>query len=177
SLQMMREGLLDPGHYYGTINCDGVNAKGEVRGVTTTSGLSFKIPGRVGDSPILGAGLWVDGEVGAAGSTGRGEANLFNLSSHLIVEEMRRGKHPKDAAMEALKRIKAYTVEKRLLTEKGLPNFYVTFYALDRSGRFAGVDLYGTLNGEPRQFAVHTEHGPQLLAVESLLGEGLSDTP
>ena len=177
SLQMMREGLLDPGHYYGTINCDGVNAKGEVCGVTTTSGLSFKIPGRVGDSPILGAGLWVDGEVGAAGSTGRGEANLFNLSSHLIVEEMRRGKHPKDAAMEALKRIKANTVEKRLLTDKGLPNFYVTFYALDRSGRFAGVDLYGTLNGKPRQFAVHTENGPQLLPVESLLGEGLSDTP
>jgi len=177
TFQMMREGLLDPGHYYGTINCDGVNAKGEVCGVTTTSGLSFKIPGRVGDSPILGAGLWVDGEVGAAGSTGRGEANLFNLSSHLIVEEMRRGKHPKDAAMEALKRIKANTVEKRLLTDKGLPNFYVTFYALDRSGRFAGVDLYGTLNGKPRQFAVHTENGPQLLPVESLLGEGLSDTP
>jgi len=79
--------------------------------------------------------------------------------------------------MEALKRIKANTVEKRLLTDKGLPNFYVTFYALDRSGRFAGVDLYGTLNGKPRQFAVHTENGPQLLPVESLLGEGLSDTP
>jgi N4-(beta-N-acetylglucosaminyl)-L-asparaginase len=177
SLQMMREGLLDPGHYYGTINCDGVNTKGEVCGVTTTSGLSFKIPGRVGDSPILGAGLWVDGDVGAAGSTGRGEANLFNLSSHLIVEEMRRGKHPKDAAMEALKRIKANTVEKRLLTDKGLPNFYVTFYVLDRKGRYAGVDLYGTLNGKPRQFAVCTENGPQLVPVESLLGEGLSDTP
>jgi N4-(beta-N-acetylglucosaminyl)-L-asparaginase len=175
SLQMMREGLLDPAHYWGTINCDGVNAKGEVCGVTTTSGLSFKIPGRVGDSPILGAGLWVDGEVGAAGSTGRGEANLFNLSSHLIVEEMRRGKHPKDAAMEALKRIKANTVEKRLLTDKGLPNFYVTFYVLDRSGRYAGVDLYGTLNGKPRQFAVCTENGPKLEPVESLLGEGLSD--
>src|SRR6266851_4456089 len=156
SLQMMREGLLDPGHYWGTINCDGVNGKGEVCGVTTTSGLSFKIPGRVGDSPILGAGLWVDGEVGAAGSTGRGEANLFNLSSHLIVEEMRRGKHPKDAAMEALKRIKANTVEKRLLTDKGLPNFYVTFYVLDRTGRYAGADLYGLLRGKPRQFAVCT---------------------
>src|SRR6187549_14446 len=176
SLQMMREGLLDPGHYYGTINCDGVNAKGEVCGVTTTSGLSFKIPGRVGDSPILGAGLWVDGEVGAAGSTGRGEANLFNLSSHLIVEEMRRGRHPKDAALEALRRIRANTVEKRLLNSKGNPNFNVTFYVLDRSGRFAGVDLYGTLNGKPRQYAVHTENGPQLLPVESLLGEGLSET-
>jgi N4-(beta-N-acetylglucosaminyl)-L-asparaginase len=175
SLEMMREGLLDPMHTFGTINCDGVNAKGEVCGVTTTSGLEFKIPGRVGDSPILGAGLWVDGDVGAAGSTGRGEANLFNLSSHLIVEEMRRGRHPKDAAMEALKRIKANTVEKRLLTDKGLPNFYLTFYAVDRSGRFAGVDLYNTFRGgKARQFAVCTENGPQILPVESLLGEGPS---
>src|SRR5438445_3139131 len=73
-MQMVREGLIDPDHVWGTINCDGLNAKGEIFGVTTTSGLSWKIPGRVGDSPILGAGLYVDGEVGAAGSTGRGEA-------------------------------------------------------------------------------------------------------
>ena len=81
--------------------------KGEVCGVTTTSGLAFKIPGRVGDSPILGAGLWVDDAVGAAGSTGRGEANLYNLSSFFIVEELRRGRAPKDAGMEALQRVKA----------------------------------------------------------------------
>ena len=92
SLDMMAEGLIDPKHFYGTINCNGVNAKGDICGVTTTSGLAWKIPGRVGDSPILGAGLYVDGSVGAAGSTGRGEANLFNLCSFLIVEEMRRGK-------------------------------------------------------------------------------------
>ena len=92
--------------------------KGEVCGVTTTSGLAWKIPGRLGDSPILGAGLYVDGDVGAAGSTGRGEANLYNLCSFLIVEEMRRGKHPKDAGMEALKRIKANTIEKRLLNSR-----------------------------------------------------------
>ena len=79
-LDMMREGWVDPNHFYGTINCNGVNAKGEVCGVTTTSGMAWKIPGRLGDSPILGAGLYVDGEVGAAGSTGRGEANLFNLT-------------------------------------------------------------------------------------------------
>ena len=97
----------------------------------------------MGDSPILGAGLWVDGEVGAAGSTGRGEANLFNLSSHLIVEEMRRGRHPKDAGMEALRRIRANTVEKRLLNSKGNPNFNVKFYVLNRRGEFAGVSLYG----------------------------------
>src|ERR1700730_15608948 len=89
-LQMVREGLIDPEHYWGTINCDGISATGEICGVTTTSGLAWKIPGRVGDSPIFGAGLYVDGDVGAAGSTGRGEANLYNLCSFLIVEEMRR---------------------------------------------------------------------------------------
>ncbi|HJU84198.1 MAG TPA: N(4)-(beta-N-acetylglucosaminyl)-L-asparaginase, partial [Holophagaceae bacterium] len=108
-LQMVREGLIDPEHYYGTINCNGLNARGEICGVTTTSGLAWKIPGRVGDSPILGAGLYVDGAVGAAGSTGRGEANLYNLSSFLIVDLMRRGMKPKDAGMEALRRVKANT--------------------------------------------------------------------
>jgi N4-(beta-N-acetylglucosaminyl)-L-asparaginase len=172
TLQLIEEGIVDPRRLWGTINCNGVNARGDVCGTTTTSGLTFKIPGRVGDSPILGAGLWVDGEVGAAGSTGRGEANLFNLSSHLIVEELRRGRHPKDAGMEAVKRIHANTVEKRLLGAQGRPDFYVTFYVLDRRGRYAGVDLYRTWRGKPRQYAVCTENGPQLLDVESLLGEG-----
>src|SRR5215467_5660683 len=113
ALEMVAEGKIDRHHLYGTINCDGINSRGEICGVTTTSGLSFKIPGRVGDSPILGAGLYVDGDVGAAGSTGRGEANLYGLSSFFIVEELRRGTHPKDAAMEALRRIKANTVERR----------------------------------------------------------------
>jgi N4-(beta-N-acetylglucosaminyl)-L-asparaginase len=170
SRDLIREGMIKSNH--GTINCNGVNARGEVCGVTTTSGLAFKIPGRVGDSPILGAGLWVDGEVGAAGSTGRGEANLFNLSSHLVVEEMRRGRHPKDAGMEALKRILASTVEKRLLTDGGKPDFYVSLYIVDRAGRYAGVDLYSTWRGKPRQFSVCTENGPQIVQSESLLGEG-----
>src|SRR6185503_18421168 len=82
--EMVAEGLLDPGHAWGTINCNGLTPKGEIAGVTTTSGLAWKIPGRVGDSAILGAGLYVDGEWGAAGSTGRGEANLYSQSSHLI---------------------------------------------------------------------------------------------
>lgn len=165
-LQMVREGLIDPNHYYGTINCDGINAKGEICGVTTTSGLAWKIPGRVGDSPILGAGLYVDGEVGAAGSTGRGEANLFNLCSFLIVEEMRRGRHPKDAGMEALKRIRKNTVEKRLLNSRGNPNFNVNFYVLNARGDYAGVALYG---GPGVTYAVCTENGPQLLQCEPLI--------
>ena len=117
-LSMVRDGLIDAEHYYGTINCNGVNAKGEVCGVTTTSGLAWKIPGRVGDSPILGAGLYVDNAVGAAGSTGRGEANLYNLSSYLIVEHMRAGKSPLDAGMDALRRIRENTVEARLLNAR-----------------------------------------------------------
>src|SRR2546421_7148952 len=126
--QIVAEGLIDARHIYGTINCDGINAKGEICGVTTTSGLAWKIPGRVGDSPILGAGLYVDGEIGAAGSTGRGEANLLSLASFLIVECMRQGMHPKDAGMTALKRIKSQTVAKRLLNSRGQPKLGVTVY-------------------------------------------------
>ena len=161
---MIREGLVDASHFYGTINCNGVNARGEIGGVTTTSGLAWKIPGRVGDSPILGAGLYVDGGVGAAGSTGRGEANLFNLSSYLIVEEMRRGQHPKDAGMEALRRIKGNTVEKRLLNSRGGPNFGIDFYIVNSKGEYAGVGMYG-----PGSYAVCTENGAQTIPIEPLL--------
>src|SRR2546426_11944674 len=162
-LQMVREGLIDPEHYWGTINCDGINFKGELCGVTTTSGLAWKIPGRVGDSPILGAGLYVDGEIGAAGSTGRGEANLYNLCSFVIVEEMRRGAKPKDAGMAALKRVQKNTIEKRLLNGRGQPNFGLNFYILNAKGEYAGVSMYAS------RYAVCTEKGPQTLDTEPLL--------
>jgi N4-(beta-N-acetylglucosaminyl)-L-asparaginase len=155
-LSMGRDGLIEADHLYGTINCNGVNARGEVCGVTTTSGLAWKIPGRVGDSPILGAGLYVDGEAGAAGSTGRGEANLYNLSSFLIVDRMRAGQSPLDAGMEALRRIRDNTVEPRLLDERGRPNFNVSFYIVNARGDFAGVSL------RPNKFAVCTEDGPEI---------------
>ncbi len=161
--EMVAEGLLDEQHVFATINCDGVGPKGEICGVTTTSGLAWKIPGRVGDSPILGAGLYVDGEVGAAGSTGRGEANLYNLCSFLIVEEMRRGRHPKDAGMEALRRIKANTVEKRLLNSRGLPNFGINFYVINAKGEYAGVSMYDAT------YAVCTQTGPQTIPTEPLV--------
>ena len=169
--QMMSDGLIDPYHFYGTINCNGVNAKGEICGVTTTSGLSWKIPGRVGDSPILGAGLYVDGAVGAAGSTGRGEANLYSLASFLIVEEMRHGKAPKDAGMEALRRIKANQVEKRLLNSRGEPNFNINFYIVNAKGEYAGVTMYNT---GKLSFAVCDEKGPRLERMEPLL-QGVPD--
>jgi N4-(beta-N-acetylglucosaminyl)-L-asparaginase len=164
--QMIAEGLINPNHFYGTINCDGVNAKGDVCGVTTTSGLSWKIPGRVGDSPILGAGLYVDNEVGAAGSTGRGEANLYNLCSFLIVEEMRRGAHPKDAGMTALRRIKSNTIEKRLLNQRGEPNFNISFYILSKKGEHVGLAMYG---GKNMTYAYCDENGPKAAAMEPLL--------
>ncbi len=163
-MKMVEEGLIDREHYYGTINCDGINSKGEICGVTTTSGLAWKIPGRVGDSPILGAGLYVDAAVGAAGSTGRGEANLYNLCSFLIVEEMRGGRHPKDAGMEALRRIKANTIEKRLLNSKGNPNFGINFYIINARGEFAGVTMYPGAS-----FAICNDGGPQTLPCDALL--------
>jgi N4-(beta-N-acetylglucosaminyl)-L-asparaginase len=134
--------------------------------VTTTSGLAWKIPGRLGDSPILGAGLYVDNDAGAAGSTGRGEANLYGLCSFLIVEELRRGAHPKDAGMTALKRIKANTIEKRLLNERGEPNFNVNFYVLTKKGEHAGVTLFG---GPTLTYAYCDENGPKTIPLEPLL--------
>ena len=165
-LSMVHDGLIDEEHFFGTINCDGIGPNGELAGVTTTSGLAWKIAGRVGDSPILGAGLYVDGEVGAAGSTGRGEANLFGLCSFFVVEEMRRGASPKDAGIEALRRVKANTVEKRLLNDRGLPAFGLTFYVLNKAGDYAGVSMYAT---ERSKYAVCTENGAEHLPLEPLL--------
>jgi N4-(beta-N-acetylglucosaminyl)-L-asparaginase len=162
---MVEAGLINENHLHGTINCNGLNARGDICGVTTTSGLAWKIPGRVGDSPILGAGLYLDNDIGAAGSTGRGEANLYNLCSFLVVEEMRRGAHPKDAGMAALKRIRANTVEKRLLNSRGLPNFGISFYALNKKGEYAGVAMYNDAN---TQFAVCDGKGPRLERLEPL---------
>jgi N4-(beta-N-acetylglucosaminyl)-L-asparaginase len=170
TLDMVRAGLINENHMYGTINCNGVNANGDICGVTTTSGWAFKIPGRLGDSPILGAGLYVDGDVGAAGSTGRGEANLFGLCSFLIVDEMRRGKSPKDAGMEACRRIQANTIDARLLNSRGLPNFSVNFYIVNKRGEYAGVGLYGTT-----QFAVCDAKGPRFERSEPLLPGGPND--
>jgi len=169
-LEMVNEGMIDPEHFWGTINCDGVSANGDVCGITTTSGLAWKIPGRVGDSPILGAGLYLDNEVGAAGSTGRGEANLYNLTSYLIVENMRRGMTPKDAGLEGLRRIQKNTIERRLLNSRGLPGFGINFYIVNARGEYAGVSMY---NGS--QFAVCDEKGPRTEPCTGLLEGRASD--
>jgi N4-(beta-N-acetylglucosaminyl)-L-asparaginase len=126
----------------GTINCNVVSAEGDLSGVTTTSGLAWKIPGRVGDSPIVGAGLYVDNDVGAAGSTGRGEAVIKTVGGHTVVEMMRNGMHPTDACLEALRRIVTYTVEPRLQDDQGRPNFGVNYYAINKNGEYGGAAIF-----------------------------------
>src|SRR5687768_17316104 len=131
----------------GTINLNVVNAKGEVSSVTTTSGLAWKIPGRVGDSPIIGAGQYTDNDVGAAGSTGRGEATIMACGGFLTVEGMRRGLKPTDACLETLKRVVRLTPP-RLLKE-GRPSFNLSFYAVNKQGDFGSASLY------PARYAAH----------------------
>ncbi len=165
-LSMVDDGLIDADSYWGTTSVEGVSPDGDICGVTTTSGLAWKIPGRAGDSPILGAGQYVDNDVGAAGSTGRGEANLFNCASYLIVEFMRQGKSPKDAGVAALERIQQNTIEPRLLNSRGLPNFDVRFFVLNKQGEYAGVALYGASESA---FAVCDENGAREEPLEGLL--------
>jgi len=137
----------------GTINCLAVNEKGEISGTTTTSGLAWKIAGRVGDSPIIGAGLYVDGDVGAAGSTGKGEENIKISGGHTIVEMMRQGKTPTDACLEALHRIaRNYNNDKKRLT-----TFHIFFYALNKDGVHGAASLWRNTYDRSKHstYAVH----------------------
>jgi N4-(beta-N-acetylglucosaminyl)-L-asparaginase len=131
----------------GTINLNVVNAKGEISSVTTTSGLAWKIPGRAGDSPIVGAGQYTDNDVGAAGSTGRGEANIIVCGGYLTVEGMRRGLKPTDACVETLKRVVRLTPPR--LLKDGRPTFNLHFYAVNKRGDFGSASLY------PASYAAH----------------------
>jgi N4-(beta-N-acetylglucosaminyl)-L-asparaginase len=131
----------------GTINLNVVNAKGEISSVTTTSGLAWKIPGRAGDSPIVGAGQYTDNDVGAAGSTGRGEANIMVCGGFLSVEGMRRGLKPTDACLETLKRVVRLTPPR--LLKDGRPTFNLNFYAVNKQGEFGAASFY------PGRFAAH----------------------
>ncbi|MCC7002199.1 MAG: N(4)-(beta-N-acetylglucosaminyl)-L-asparaginase [Gemmatimonadaceae bacterium] len=137
----------------GTINMNAVNAAGDISSVTTTSGMAWKIPGRIGDSPVIGAGQYCDNLVGAAGSTGRGEANIKVCGGFLTVEFMRQGLAPEQAVLKTLERLAAMT-EKRLLRPDGRPNFDIQFYAVAKDGRYAAGSLY-----EGADFAVCDERG------------------
>jgi N4-(beta-N-acetylglucosaminyl)-L-asparaginase len=137
----------------GTVHLAAMNAAGDLSCVTSTSGLAFKIAGRVGDSPLVGAGLYVDNDIGSCGSTGRGEATMQNVSSFAAVERMRGGMSPADAGREALRRV-VQTSEPRLLKDDGTPDFDLKLYLLAKDGRYAAVSLWG-----PAQFAVTDERG------------------
>jgi N4-(beta-N-acetylglucosaminyl)-L-asparaginase len=143
-------------HTYGTINMDVVDAKGDIGSVTTTSGLSWKLPGRVGDSPIIGAGQYCDNEVGAAGSTGRGEANIKVCGAFLAVEFMRQGMTPEQALIKVMERVIAMT-EKRLLDEQGRPYFDLNYYAVNKKGDYAGASAF-----EGGRFAVCDANGARV---------------
>jgi N4-(beta-N-acetylglucosaminyl)-L-asparaginase len=145
----VREGETFPVPPHGTCNCSAVSATGDISSVTTTSGVAWKVPGRVGDSPIIGAGEYVDNEVGAAGSTGRGESNMMVCGAFLTVEFMRRGMSPTDACLETLRRAVALS-ERRLLDARGRPTYGLTYYAVNKRGEFGAANLT-----PGARFAVH----------------------
>jgi len=137
--QEVREVMI----YHGTINCCALGANGNLAGVTTTSGLSYKIPGRVGDSPIVGAGLYVDNNVGAAGSTGRGEANILNCGSFTVVEFMRQGSSPEEACLKTLERIAQTSKNQPYLTDdEDKPRFGLSFYAINKKGEYGSATMW-----------------------------------
>jgi len=126
---------------YGTIHCSAVDANGDLGACTTTSGLSYKLPGRVGDSPIIGAGMFVDNEVGSAGATGRGESVIQSCGSFQIVRHMAEGVEPAEACLRALKWIADHTKRPDLLNDRREPNFQVTFYALRKDGAYGSAAM------------------------------------
>jgi N4-(beta-N-acetylglucosaminyl)-L-asparaginase len=152
----------------GTIPCMAVNEKGEISATTTTSGLAWKIPGRVGDSPIIGAGCCVDNEIGAAGSTGKGEENIKISGGHTIIEMMRKGMSPTDACLEALHRIaRNYKNDK-----KKLKTFHIFFYALNKDGVHGAASLWSNLyDKRPAQYAVHDGTQARLVRCTPLFDE------
>jgi N4-(beta-N-acetylglucosaminyl)-L-asparaginase len=136
----------------GTIHCSALNEKGEISGCTTTSGLGFKLPGRCGDSPIIGAGCYTDQDVGSAGATGSGEENIKVAGAHTIVENMRHGMSPQEAGMDALQRI----VHNYNNDMNKLRFVDMTYYILRKDGAYAGVSLWeGYVPGKPHKIAVH----------------------
>ena len=155
----------------GTIHCSALSTTGTVGCCTTTSGLSWKIPGRVGDSPIVGAGLYCDAEAGSAGATGRGEAAILSAGSAMIVELMRQGAAPKDAGMEVLRRVtsqaqRANAWQPGMVNEQGVPSFNLQFYILGLDGSAVGVELKGS-GGRPYSIA-DPDSGPRHLKLEAL---------
>jgi N4-(beta-N-acetylglucosaminyl)-L-asparaginase len=152
-------------HKTGTIHVGAVDQNGDCGSCTTTSGLAFKIPGRVGDSPLIGCGNYCDNDVGTAGATGRGEAAILTNASSFVVGQMALGKSPTDACLEACKRVARFTKVKRLLDGKGRPAFQVKFYAVSKAGEIGAAALYRS------QYARCDDKGPRLEAMATLYDE------
>ncbi len=146
---------------HGTINCLALGDGGVLAGVTTTSGLSYKLSGRVGDSPIVGAGLYVDNAVGAAGSTGVGEANIRTCASFQVVSFMAAGLDPEQACLKAMEAIadkaKLWPRRLKMTDADGRPRFGLNFYALNKKGEFGAASMF-----EGASFAVHDGTGNKL---------------
>jgi N4-(beta-N-acetylglucosaminyl)-L-asparaginase len=127
---------------YGTIHVSGRDSAGNLASCTSTSGLSYKIAGRVGDSPIVGSGLYTDNAVGSAGATGRGEASMLSCASYDVVRGMEAGLSPTQACVQTLRRIAQRTKDRRLLDDAGNPTFNVSLYALRKDGEVGAAALH-----------------------------------
>ena len=137
------DGNYDQERTTGTINILAVDKNSDIAGITTTSGLAWKIPGRVGDSPIIGAGLYLDNEVGAVAATGRGEEMIRSCGSFLGVELMRNGRSPQEACEDVCKRI---------IDINGGPSkvdFNDKIVALSKSGEVGCAAIRGKRGQEP----------------------------
>lgn len=152
-------------HATGTIHCSAVDGRGDLAGCTTTSGLSWKIPGRVGDSPITGAGMYCDNDVGAAGATGRGEAVILNCGGFAVVRAMERGLTPSEACLEVAGDIVRRTKEKRLRDAKGRVNFDVKLYAVRKDGAYGAASIM-----PGGRYAVCDAKGARVQACASVYG-------
>ena len=138
-----KDGNYDIDRTTGTINVLAVDGKGDIAGITTTSGLAWKIPGRIGDSPIIGAGLYVDNEVGAVGATGRGEELLRSCGSFYGVEQMRAGKSPQEACEAVCQRIIDINGGKDII------DFSDKMVAMNKDGEVGCAAIRGSKGREP----------------------------
>ena len=155
----------------GTIHCSVLTAKGEMSGCTSTSGLAWKLPGRLGDTGVIGAGCYTDQDIGSAGATGSGEENLKVAGAHTIVDNLRRGMSPLEAGTDALKRI----VRNYGGDMDRIRYLDMKYYILRKDGAYAGVSLWSGYSKErPHTIAVHD--GTLRLEKMVNLFEGASQT-
>jgi N4-(beta-N-acetylglucosaminyl)-L-asparaginase len=148
----------------GTVHCSAVDGAGNLSACTSTSGMSYKLSGRVGDSPIVGAGMYCDNAIGSAGATGRGEAMIENCGAHTIVSAMERGLSPTAACLHLLERVVERTRRPHLLDQNGQPNFQLIVYALRKDGAFGSACLRGSAT-----YAVHDGKTNRILTAPGLL--------